>query len=63
MAVVNLVGPFTTKDLAVEMGAAEATAKKGIEALRDRGEVRLIGMRVPEGNEAQIKAMHYEAIG
>jgi hypothetical protein len=52
---------FTVLQLAEHCEVSEATARKGIAALRDR-EVRLVGDRVPAGSQSAMKAAHFRRI-
>lgn len=55
-------GEFTVKQGAAAMGVAELTARRTIEALRDLREVRLVGVKVPEGAKSSMKAAHFARV-
>ena len=52
-------GQFTIRDLTGRMEVSEATVRKVVDVLRDRRELRLVGMRI--GNNGH-NAAHYEVV-
>lgn len=56
-------GEFTARQASEAMETSEMTAGNAIRALRDAGEVRLVGKRVPDGSGSKTKAAHYARVG
>jgi predicted ArsR family transcriptional regulator len=57
-AVRGFEDPFTVREAADAVGVTEMTARKALNGLRMRGELRLVGTR-PTSYAPHIKAIHY----